>query len=270
MSLLKPQPYLRGEVRLRKIFGIGSVTATRLRAKGLSKVKDLKQWLRGVRNGPGTVSQKKAKIEKMVNEVTANRRAMKCLEGYQVRLHNRIARNALVRFMRDQCGLPRNLLPPWASRTRDPPLPDKTSPHFAKQLVVRYQSGGRLKPPYEGGWKWPHGPQKPTTLASVPTYPDGKVPKMPPNLTRAQRNALIRDMTSGQALRQGFPCECFQSRATCQDFNPSRRNRRTHSHLPPCKWHNHTCVDAIRPRQRSLRQKPARRLRRTHSRKNNV
>lgn len=258
MSLLKPQPYLRGEVRLRKIFGVGPMTGNRLATRGLVKVKDLKQWLREVRNGPGTQAQKKAKIEKMVNEVTANRRSLKCLEGYQVRTHNRIARNALVRFMRDQCGLPRNLLPPWAFRTRDPPLPHKPSPHFAKQLVIRYASGRRLKPPYEGGWKWPHGPRKPTAMASLPTYPDGKVPKMPTNLSTNQRNALIRDLTSNQALRQGFPCACFQSKETCQDFNPSRHNRRTHPHLPSCKWHNSTCVDAIRPRKRSLRKKPKR------------
>ena len=180
---------------------------------------------------------------------------LECLPSPQVRLHNRIARNALIRFMRDQCGVPRNLLPPWGSRTRDPPLPHKTSPRFAKQLVVPYLQGNGLKPPYEGGWKWPHGPQTPTALASVPTYPDGKVPKMPPNLTTNQRNALIRDLTSTQALRQGFPCGCFQSKATCQDFNPSRHNRRTHPHLPSCKWHAQTCVDAIRPRKRSLRQR---------------
>lgn len=237
MSLLSPQAYLGGEVSLRKIFGVGPMTAGRLRARGLIKVKDLKGWLSAVKKERISQRAKKAKIEALVNEVTANRRPLSCLEGYQVRLHNRIARNALVRFMRDQCRLSRTLLPPWGSRTRDPPRPARPSPLFAKELVLSY----RGKPPYEGGWKWPHGPPKPTSLASVPTFPDGQVPKMPSTLTKAQRDALIRDLTSPHSLRQGFPCECFQTKDTCQDFNPRRHNRRTHPNLPPCHWLRDKC-----------------------------
>ena len=69
MSLLKPQPYLRGDVRLRKIFGVGPMTAARLQTRGFIKVKDLKTWLRATRRGPsqaraghrgpGTQAQKK-------------------------------------------------------------------------------------------------------------------------------------------------------------------------------------------------------------------
>lgn len=257
MSLLQPQPYLRGEDRLRKIYGVGRMTSTRLRTKGLVKVEDLKKWLRDVKNGPGTQRQKRTRIEHLVNEVTVNRRARSCLEGYQVRLHNRVARNALVRFMRDQCRLSRALLPPWGSRTRDP----KTRP-FAKELVTAY-GPGQTKPPYEGGWKWPHGPLKPTGKPSVPLYPDGRVPKMPLTLTKAQRDALIRG--GAQKPRQEFPCSCFQSKETCQDFNPSRHNR-PGNHLPSCRWARGECKDAgAAPPPR--RHQPARRAKRKPKRK---
>lgn len=249
MSLLKGQPYLGADEPLRKIYGVGRMTATRLRTKGLVKVKDLKAWLRDVRRGPGTHLTKKRKIESLVNDVTMNRRRLKCLEGYQVRSHNRIARNALVRFLRSQCHLPANLIPPWGSRTRLPPRQGRPSPLFAKQLVEPYNG----KPPYEGGWQWPHGPLRPTTLASVPMFPYGKAPKLAPELTQAQRDALIRSPHSPQRFRQAFPCSCFQSKETCQDFNPSRANRRLAGGPPPCRWltGQATCQNAGRRRKRS-------------------
>lgn len=233
MSLLKPQRILADNEQTKKIYGVGKMTQRRMRRYGIHTVGDLKTWVHNIQNNRRTTpAQKKSLIERMVNTVTRNEHAGECIEGYSVRIHNRLARNALIRFIRDQCGLERFILPPYGSRTRSPPIAGRDSPMFARELVV--ETNGN--PPYEGGWKWPYGPLRRTLLADIPVFPHGKVPKMPENLSQDERNNLIRSERSRHRYRQKLPCGCFRSMKTCRDFSRENNNRRGRSTRPYCKW----------------------------------
>lgn len=233
MSLLKPQRILADNDHVKKIYGVGKMTQRRLERYGIHTVGEIKAWIQNIKdNRRMTPNQKKRAIEQMVNSVTKNKHAGECIEGYSVRIHNRISRNALVRFIRDQCGLERLMLPPYGSRTRSPPLPGRDSHRFAKELVVATNGN----PPYEGNWKWPYGPLRRTALADIQVFPHGKIPKMPDHLTQDERNNLIRSEGSRHRYRQNLPCTCFRSRNTCRDFSRVNHNRRTLPIRPYCEW----------------------------------
>lgn len=230
---------------VRRVPGVGRMTQMKLlRTYGIAKLGELRDFVLDIKRDPDlTVAQKRAALETFVNRVTRNTRRGVCLEGYAPRLHNRLARDGLIRFMRTdgRLAVPAAMAPPYAAKVRDP-----ADPAFDRGLVEAPHT-------YEGGWAFPHGgATKPTGRPRPLFYPYGRSSKMPVGITNAARNNLIRN-DPRHAARQTYPCNCFRSQATCSDFGPRRGNRIVDPRLPPCWWDGAKCrvvPRAGRPQQR--------------------
>jgi len=225
---------------LRHVEGVGRLMRGRLRGQGIRTLDQLRDHIRGL-IGEGSNATKKRRLQAFVDTITLNPRGLTCIEGYVPRKHNKFARDGLIGFMADDVGVPHHLLPTFRDKTRRPPRPGAPSPAFDKRVI-----------PFEGGWAYPHGSRIPTTLRRPRSYPFGKAEEPPADLTRTQRDHALRtDPRFSQ--RRHFPCKCFKSRRTCEDFGPRRRNRLEGSRLSSCIWTNGECTNFV-PR-RSQRQR---------------
>lgn len=244
-------------MRVRKIRGIGPLMSRRLMTSyNIQTTLQLRTFLLGIINESKlSRNQKKKRLEEFVNNLTRNPRFGNCLEGNQPRIHNQMARDALIRFMMIDMKMDPRLKPRFYNRSRKPPKPTSPSPRYDHRLIIPYGISDQ-HPPFEGGAAFPHGPTTPNKEGvHPPSLPFSKSQGFPPGLTRAQRDAWIRNLGDLHHNRQFWPCTCFQTKDTCQDFSPSRRNRRLDTTLPSCEWTGRKCRDFTRRRSKRLQSK---------------
>lgn len=227
---------------VRHVDGVGRLMQARLRAAGIRTLAQLRAHILALANG-GSTRAKKRRLQDFVDTLTRNPRGRSCLEGYVPRIHNKFARDGLIHYMAHTLQLPANVLPTFRDKSRRPPLPGRPSPHFDWRVI-----------PFEGGWAYPHGPRIPTATRRPRSYPFGKSDPPPAGLTRAQRNEALQN-DPRYAARRRFPCTCFQSRETCEDFAPGRNrrdNRPPGSRLPACVWDGAVCGEFVPRRSERL------------------
>ncbi len=232
---------------VRRIYGIGPLMAQRLKTNHNIRTRvQLRNFILGIVNNPDlSQNQKKIRLETFVNNLTRNPRYGQCLEGNIPRIHNKMARDGLIRFMMVDLNIGVALKPTYYDRSRKPPRIGDPSPRYSSALI-RFHGAHGNRPPVEGGPAFPHGPALPTRPGTLPpAVPFGKSQGFPAGLRVNQRNAWIRDPTDPHSNRQYWPCDCFRSRETCQDFAPQRQNRRLDPTKPFCTWD--AALNACRP-----------------------
>jgi len=177
----------------------------------------------------GSRRERSRNLKHSLNRITRNQRPVSCFEGYAIRMHNRLGRDALVKLLRDVGGFPEWILPSTAERSRDP-----MDAAFDPRLVRNVLGEG----PTEGGYAFPHdGGLHPAPWFGEPTYPDGRDPLRTdhplrdPFLPRAQRDVVVR-----ASPRPQWPCSCFRTRTTCEDMDYRRGNRIGGTARAFCTW----------------------------------
>lgn len=242
MAAALPPPAVGASLRL--IPGVGRHIAAEItRLYGVRDLQELADLVNGFRS--------RAQTQRFVDDVTRNPRACECLEGYVVRVHNRQGREGLIDWMVGAAGIPPARRPLYSNPhlSRDATRNDGS---FYGPTVV----GVGARRPTEGGWPYPYARPSRRALpragpAPPPTYPYGRHDYKGSDLeaagtNRAARDAILRTRAPGEAgaaaSRRYWPCACFRSRQTCQDFNPGRQNRRG-SGQPPCAWRRGHCVE---------------------------
>lgn len=242
----------------RDIRGVGPYVARRmLENYAIANTLQLANYINGLPT--------RFQVQNFVDDVTQNKRSCECIEGYVVRRHNRQAREGIIDWIvLAMPAFPQRLLPNYADphSTRAPPrpgqgalVPGQGGRRFYRRVVRRV---GPV-PAFEGGWPYPHARPAARNLATNPaaaqgvaTFPYGrhdyKGSALEAALTRAARDAILSDPNPRNAAynRRYWPCACFKSRRTCQDFTPGRGNR-PGGGLSPCGWIAGTCQEVAPP-----------------------
>jgi hypothetical protein len=176
-----------------------------------------------------------------IEQIAGNPRANMCLEGYYPRRHNKRIVDGLTEYIQQ-------IIPDFeyrdANKYRAPTNSVDNVLNCGTNEYVVYESyngstASTATMKREGGaYRAGPGPSG--------QYKYGKSCMLSNVLTDAERDVLLN--TAPYISRKHYPCKCFQSKKTCEDFSEGRNNRvlRTKSKVgkstvPYCTWEDGRC-----------------------------
>lgn len=199
---------------VRLLPGIGKMAAARLALLNITTITELDNYI---------LSHTDAELRRLVRDISANERAGQCLEGYIPRKYNKRIYDGLVDHIRSHRPFQIDDYRTW--RITDP-----------DRQILQCDPQPRMV-----DWDLQDSvPDASTVIRQGRPWSRGKSCKLPPTLSNTERDYLIRNNFAYKAKRK-YPCSCFQSKKTCDDFASSRGNRVRGSKLPYCRWAGNMC-----------------------------